>query len=449
MVKHSRTAFIVAVSAWLCGPSAWAQGPRLAFLTDPETELGFAACHIYFDGGSRRKIPFLPVVNAKGAPCGSNRYSTDIRLRAPVVFVGDGIVRDQASDPYSGLDMAGKVVMLSYDFPDKAHPEAGEVTLEQRVREAVDRKAEGVLLFSALNENPFPRYPESAIEKIPEIPIIAINKRNAAVILAGDGRNPEETFRDWENEGKFRPGELIVKLDLRIDSKFELIDTDSFTFAFQPGIPHDKAEALHRTNERSIVFLLGLFQQDDPRWTKTFTAYFSGFDAKLFYVHHWGYGLSSDAGTFMWFDGTVPDFGLAAHENAHTLISRNWGGSSSFLVEGIGKYAEAMATDKSANHRLTQANLKEGRLFPLSDMATIEIGRDPRTDVAYPAAGSFVQFLVERYSLKKLKEIYQGVAKADDDAAAQASWPAVFDKSLGDLEAEWLAFLRAFPDSAG
>lgn len=302
MARHSRLDFVIAVlaAALLCVPSQFAQGPRLTFLTDPDTDLGFAACNIYFDGGSRRKIPFLPIVNAKGAPCGSKRYSIDIRLQAPLVFVGDGIVREQISNPYSGLDVAGKVVMLSYDFPDKLHPDGMKVTMEERVREAVKRKAAGVLLFSALEDNPFPSYREKAIEKIPEIPIIVINKRNAAVILASDGRNSEETFRTWETEGKFSPGELIAKLDLRMDSKFDMIETDNFTFAFQPGIPRAKAEALAKTNERAVSFILNLFKETEPRWRKTFTAYFSGYDAKVFYVRHWGRGLSSDAGNFMW-----------------------------------------------------------------------------------------------------------------------------------------------------
>ena len=446
MARHSKLVFaIVLAAALLSAPSQFAQGPTLNFLTDPDTDLGFAACHIYFDGGSRRKIPFLPVVNAKGAPCGSKRYSIDVRLRAPIVFVGDGIVREQKSNPYTGLDVTGKVVMMSFDFPDKARPDSVEVTMEERIREAVNRKAAGVLLFSVLQENPFPRYRENEVEKIPEIPIIVINKRIAAVIFASDGRNPEETFQAWETEGKFRPGELIAKLDLRMDSKFDMIDTDNFIFAFQPGIPHAQAQALSKINERAVSFILNLFKETDPRWRKTFTAYFKGYDAKVFYVHHWGRGLSNDAGIFMWFDGTVPDFGLAAHENAHMLIGQNWGGSSSFLSEGIGKYAEAMATDKGSNHRISQRNFKEGKLFPLSEMVKISIGRDARTNIAYPAAGSFVQFLVEKYSLKKLKEIYQGVAKAGiDDTAMQASWVGVYGKSLTDLESEWSSFVNTF-----
>ncbi|SPE43277.1 hypothetical protein SBA3_880010 [Candidatus Sulfopaludibacter sp. SbA3] len=41
-------------------------------------------------------------------------------------------------------------------------------------------------------------------------------------------------------------------------------------------------------------------------------------------------------------------------------------------------------------------------------MGRIRIGSDARTPIAYPAAGSFVQFLIERYSLKKLKVACQG-----------------------------------------
>jgi len=443
MTRSSNCQFAVLLTTvLLAAHSLLAQGPRLSFLTDPQTDLGFASCHVYFEGGAQRKIPFLPVVNAKGAPCGSERYSRSIELKAPIVFVGDGIVRASA-DPYEGLDVEGRVVMLSFDFPDKTHPDSGDVPMEERVREAVRRKAAGVLLFSALQENPFPRYRENDVDAIPEIPIIATNRGSAAVILASSGRDPEETFRTWESEGSFRPGVLITKLDLRIDSRFEMIETDHVSFAFQPGIPVSQAKALADTSERAIELVVDLFKDADLRWEKSFTTYFASYDAKVFYVHHWGKGLSSDAGIFMLFDGTAPDFGLAAHENAHTLVSSNWGDSSSFLVEGIGKYAEAMATDEAVNHRTTKLNLNEGTLFPLGDMATISIGSDPRTPVAYPAAGSFVQFIVDRYSLAKLKEIYQRVGHASDDEASRRVWVAVFGKSLTELESEWLAFLRA------
>jgi len=55
------------------------------------------------------------------------------------------------------------------------------------------------------------------------------------------------------------------------------------------------------------------------------------------------------------------NYGLAVHENTHTLINSNWSNSStSFLNEGIAKYTEALATDKDKNHLMTIEFLKNG-----------------------------------------------------------------------------------------
>ena len=54
---------------------------------------------------------------------------------------------------------------------------------------------------------------------------------------------------------------------------------------------------------------------------------------------------------------------------------------------------------------------------------------------AYPAAGSFVQFVIQKYSLGKLKAVYQG-------AAWGAARSAACGKSLAELERDWLEFLR-------
>ena len=115
----------------------------------------------------------------------------------------------------------------------------------------------------------------------------------------------------------------------------------------------------------------------------------------------------------MVFDGSVPSLGLAVHENAHVLIGENWGDSTSFLNEGLSKYAEAMAIDPAANDKATAAFLKGSKLAPLEKMLTMTIGADPATELAYPAAGSFVGYLIRirTYSLAKLKVVFQGTAK--------------------------------------
>ncbi len=413
------------------------QGPTLSYLADPSTELAWADCHVYLEGGSRHKIPFLPAVSAKWAPWGTDGYTRDVRIDAPIAFLGDGAVHT-GTDPYRGLDVAGKAVLFSYDFPDSSHPNLDkEVSLAQRIRAALAHRAAGVILFSWAQEYPFPRLAlgNSNREAVPEIPIVAINRHSAEVILASGGLNTGDIFEKWKLSGVFKPQILISRVALRIDAKFDRISTANFDFFFERDkISSATMSALAEVNEKSVRFLLDLFKAEKLEWRKPLIVYFRDFDSKLFYTHHWGRGASSDAGVFMVFDGTTPNFGLAAHENAHSLIGANWGGSSSFLSEGLGKYAEAMATDPNANDRETAAFLKESKLVPLEKMLTMNIGSDPATDIAYPAAGSFIGYLIRQYSLAKVKALYQGADQSD-------IWSKVFGYTISELEKGWVAWL--------
>lgn len=119
---------------------------------------------------------------------------------------------------------------------------------------------------------------------------------------------------------------------------------------------------------------------------------------------------------------------------------RSWSGSSSFMVEGIAKYAEAMATDPEVNHRQTAEFLRLGRLYPLNEMLTFEIGSHAGTDVAYPAAGSFVHYLLDTYSLGQFKDVYQLEAKSEEQEL-ESIWQKAFGKSIRELETDWRAWL--------
>ena len=178
-----------------------------------------------------------------------------------------------------------------------------------------------------------------------------------------------------------------------MESGFEKIETENFLFRFRKEvISYENMQKIVSTNERALRFLFELFEGDEElRWEKLFAVYFRDFDAKLFFTHHWGGGLASGEGIFIMHRGEIPNFALAVHENAHILASLNWGNFSSFLNEGIGKYAEAMASDKDKNHLRTIRFRKEKNLFPVEEMLGFRIGRPGlKTDVGYPAAGSFV-----------------------------------------------------------
>jgi hypothetical protein len=133
------------------------------------------------------------------------------------------------------------------------------------------------------------------------------------------------------------------------------------------------------------------------------------------------------------------NLGLAVHENTHTLLTSNWGGSSSFFNEGFARYAESMATSPERDRAATREFLAAGRLPPLAEMLGMNVGADPRTDVGYPAAGALVRYLVDTYGLDVSRRVWRLQAGGNSDRA----WAEVFNRPLAEIEREWMAWLRA------
>jgi hypothetical protein len=435
----------------------WGQGPNTAYYYNPQTELSWARCTLYLEGGSQLKIPFLPVVsgNFQRAPLGTHNYSKDIDVDSRLVFIGNGIFLDDQVNCYFGrrsdytlgkIDISGRVVLFCYDFPDKIEEQYGKnAPLKKRIVDAELRGASAVILFSFEKKDPFLMISFDNESDIPKIPVITIAKETAIHILQSAGYDSETFIREWHESGK-PPGSsvLISRILLQIESDFEKIETENFLFRFRKEvIPYNSMQEIAEVNEKALRFLLRLFKGDgELRWEKLFAVYFKDYDTKLFFTHHWGSGLASGEGIFIVHKGKVPDFALAVHENAHILAHINWGGSTSFLNEGVGKYAEAMASDKNKNHLQTLRFMEEKKLFPLEDMLDFQIGRTGlKTDVGYPAAGSFVGFLIEKYGLRAFKEVFALENRTKKERENADSWNAAYGKSLHDLEKEWHRWL--------
>jgi len=435
----------------------WAQGPRIRYYYDPATELSFASCYVYQKGGSRQKIPFMPVISSsfQRAPLGTGNYSKDIYMDAPIVFIGNGIVKENVWNSYIGrrydytqgeIDVEGKAVLFGYDSPDSIETKLkGEVPLECRIAEAASRKASAVILFSCKAEYPFLYTNYRKESEIPNIPVITITKNAAVNILYSAGFDGEGIIKDWQESGKPKSGELITRIKLKIEGNFDKVQTDNFLIRFRKQlIAKEEMEKIAKINERSLNFLFDVLKEDEGlKWKKQLTVYFSDFDSKVFYTHHWGWGLASNEGVFSIYLKGTRDFGLAVHENTHTLTYLNWSdNSTSFLSEGIAKYTEALATEKDKNHLKTIQFLKEGKLFPLEEMVTFNIGfSGMRTNVAYPASGSLTGFLIETYGLKPFKKVFILEARSDKERKKDNSWEKAYGKSLSDLEKEWLNWL--------
>ena len=416
-----------------------AQGPRPSYFYDPNTEISFASCFVYFEGGSKSKIPFMPMVSLKRAPCGTLKYTKDIEVDAPIVFAGNGIAKENEYDSYRDIEVQGKAVMFCYDFPGAPNAELQNTfSTQRRIEDAVSKGAACVVLFSNRIDFPLFVYPNENHTEIPEIPIILITKESAKKIISATGYDSEELFETWATEGRVESLNLVSKLSLKIQGKFDRIDTKNFSFAFlRNSIPTSEMEQLVRINEESIDFLISLFEEEQLQWEKSFVVYFRDYDSKVFYVNHWGKGLSVASGTFMIYDGKMIDYDLAVHENMHTLIDNNWGESSSFMSEALGMYAEAKATDENSNHHEVIRFLKNWELPRLEKMIKIDVGGDPLTNYAYPSSGSFVDFLIKNYGIDKVKGVYVMELTEND------TWNSIFSRSIQRLEKDWLFWLAS------
>lgn len=424
------------------GITVHAQSPDRHYYYSPRTTLPWAHCSVVFRSGSEMKIPFLPVINCF-APTGTMHYTQDIDIDCPIVFAAAGAVND-TSNCYRNVSVAGNAVMLFYDFPNAAPDSRTRFTnIHTRLRNALDRNVAAVILCSYHDENPFLSFQYEDLETGAAVPIITVNREGASDILLAAGENPSLIFTDWENGTSPQSKELICRLRLHAEGTFAQIETEYGSFFYRKGaIAEDTLSALAAMQNRSITFLLNLFREASPHWRKVPSVYFADYDSKFFYTRHRGHAGSRPSGNYYVFRssyGTLAadPYGLIVHENTHLLFFHNWlqdcyGTSSSFLFEGTAMYAQAMATDKKVNHQKTLAYAKAGKLFPLSEMLTFNIGvTGLKTEVGYPASGSLVQYLIETYGLNRFMKFWRS-----------GDWQASFAKSMHTIEKEWIDWLQ-------
>ena len=424
-------------------PEAEAQGPLRKYFYEAATELSWASCYVYQGGGSRQRIPFLPVIGPDRSPCGTNNYSRDVAVDADIAFVGSGLAVEGLIDCYAGVDVQDAAVMFCYDLMQSTRPLSEAPGWPERITEAVSHGAGAVILFSRDDGYPYLRVSDVSTRLLADIPVITVTKESARRILASAGRDLDAIIESLEGRGETASEVLISRLKLRIEGAFEHVETGHFLCRYRKDVL-PKAEAWAESNEKSVGFLLNLFQPEPLEWPKTSTTLFRDFDSKYFYTGHLGSGLSSRAGVFIVSQAETPEYGLLVHENAHTLIGANWPGSTSFMNEGIGMYAEAQATGLAKNHQTALKLKGQGKGYGLSELLDFNIGGDPheKTRFAYPAVGSFVHYLIDAYSLADFKRAHRLEGRSREEKAREDTWKNVFEKSITELELQWLAWLQ-------
>lgn len=120
-----------------------------------------------------------------------------------------------------------------------------------------------------------------------------------------------------------------------------------------------------------------------------------------------------------------------AHEMTHALANKI-GIQHGLLAEGLAVYVEDYVINGENLHGIIKILHTENRLTPLEDLV-----EDFWCDILfnYDIAGSFAAYLIEEYGIEKFKELYS-------KPAGFFPFLEVYDKSLEDLEDEWIAVVQ-------
>jgi hypothetical protein len=224
---------------------------------------------------------------------------------------------------------------------------------------------------------------------------------------------------------------LPVSISFHIEGAFNTTETDNFEYHFHKStISSLEADQIIADNEKAIPFLEKLFAPEELKWDKENICYFGDFESKIFYTGYWGRGFSCDEGVYNVYIPENNSYGLAVHENTHSLLRKNGLSFCSFFDEGIARYAEANATGEDINNGPAAGFLRKDSLLRLGELIDINIGTNlQETKIAYPAAGSFVEFLATHHGQELVLKLN---TKTFDDAIC---------KEILSYEKAWLEWL--------
>lgn len=428
---------LVVLFLLFAGPDAFGQGPSPSYFHDLGSQIPWAECVAYQPGGSSQKIPFIPAIVTAPvrAPAGTRGYSRDVRFDSALVFVGEGLAEAGTyTEPVPDVD--GSVALISLQSNSSA-------SLEERVMALARRGAVAVVVFPKDRQVFYPALkPDRRKDFEDLIPVIGLSHDTARRLFAAHSPLGEEDLQRWMEGGDApRLERFVQRLRCFFEGRFRRLESpEILLLSRQSALDEAESAELLRVNERSVSFLLDLFDDSGITWTKTPTVYFRGHDAKVFYTLHWGEALANATGSYLLYS-EQPDFGLVVHEHTHSLFDRGWGETVSFLTEGLAMYAQAQATDPMLCHKHTRELRENGVSVPLENLLDHDIGNPGiATDFGYPAAGSFIEFLLQHGGLPKFEKLYRE-AEPSPDVDLGDLLLEIYGATVSELEAAWISWL--------
>ncbi|NOK62574.1 MAG: hypothetical protein GFH27_549333n62 [Chloroflexi bacterium AL-W] len=166
-----------------------------------------------------------------------------------------------------------------------------------------------------------------------------------------------------------------------------------------------------------------------------------------------GLTLSNDRTMRLFYEPEVDTnrvINILAHEFIHQLQHDYYGAadhlqSDNILLEGMAVWASSAyfvdAEGRPLYHVRARQALVDGNLLPLATDLVADCRTTTRVNI-YDQWGSFVEYLITVYGREQFDAVYRD---STGRAAGSANYQGVYDKSLAQLEAEWIEWLWNTP----
>jgi hypothetical protein len=137
-------------------------------------------------------------------------------------------------------------------------------------------------------------------------------------------------------------------------------------------------------------------------------------------------------------------FTIFAHEETHVLDRQLARTRPTIMTEGLAVYVAGGHFQPEPLEARAAALLALGGYIPLAQLANqFYLAQH---EVGYLEAGSFIQYLVDQYGWPRFRTMYGAFNSAPSDGQMlDAALQAQYGQGLSQLEAAWLANLRALP----
>lgn len=131
---------------------------------------------------------------------------------------------------------------------------------------------------------------------------------------------------------------------------------------------------------------------------------------------------------------------IGEHEDTH-LLSLPWGLSIYLFCEGLAQYMEDGFMGEDL-HVVAKKLFQENKLYPLEWLCANNNWKNVEPIIIYPQAGSFAKFIIEKYGKDKFRELYQNTSRNFETSKNINEIERAYHKDIGQLEQEWLDFLK-------